>query len=67
VPQTLQIQVSLVRELGIEAGLVYARGLFQFLKAGIREAVFPEDRQRFFQNAFSAEVLWSAHATIMTY
>jgi uncharacterized oxidoreductase len=29
VSQTLQIQVSLVHELGIEAGLVYARSLFQ--------------------------------------
>ena len=61
VPQTLQIQVSLVRELGIEAGLVYARSLFQVLKAGIREAVFPEDRQRLLQNAFPAEVLRSPH------
>ncbi len=67
VPQTFQIQVSLVRELGIEAGLVYARRLFQVLKAGIREAVFPEDRQRLLQNAFPAEVLWSAHASIMAY
>src|SRR6266446_1976638 len=61
VPQTLQIQVSLVRELGIEAGLVYTRSLFQVLKAGIREAVFPEDRQRLLQNAFPAEVLRSPH------
>src|SRR6202162_1471845 len=35
VPQTFQIQISFVGELGIEAGLVYARSLFQFLKAGI--------------------------------
>jgi len=61
VPQTLQIQVSLARELGIEAGLVYARSLFQVLKAGIREAVFPEDWHRLLQNAFPAEVLRSPH------
>jgi hypothetical protein len=67
VPQTLQVQVSLVRELGIETGLVYARSLFQFLQAGIRETVFPEHRQRLLQNAFSAEVLRSSHVLIMTY
>ena len=67
VSQTLQIQISLVRELGIEAGLVYARSLFQVLKAGIREAVFPEDRQRLLQNGFPAELLRSPHAFIMTY
>jgi hypothetical protein len=67
VSQTLQIQISLARELGIEAGLVYARRLFQVLKAGIREAVFPEDRQRLLQNTFPAEVLRPPHAFIMTY
>jgi hypothetical protein len=67
VSQTLQIQISLVRKLGIEAGLVYARRLFQVLKAGIRKAVFPEDRQRLLQNAFPAEVLRPPHACIMTY
>src|ERR1700730_7942687 len=66
-PQTLQIQVSLVCEFSIETGLVYARSLFQVLKAGIREAVFPEDRQRLLQNAFPAEVLRSPHVLMMTY
>jgi hypothetical protein len=67
VPQTLQIQISFVRKLGIEAGLVYTRRLFQVLKAGVREAVFPEDRQRLLQNAFPAECLRSTHAFIMRY
>lgn len=67
VTQTLQIQISLVGELGIEAGLVYARSLFHVLKAGIREAVLPEDRQRLLQNAFPAEVPRSPHVFIMTY
>jgi hypothetical protein len=67
VTQTLQIQISLVRKLGIEAGLVYTRSLFQVLKTGIREAVFPEDRQSLLQNAFPAEVLRSPHAFIMAY
>jgi hypothetical protein len=67
VSQTLQIQIALVRELGIEAGLVDARGLFQFLKAGIREAVFPEHGQGLFKYAFPAEVLRSSHMFIMAY
>src|SRR5216683_5180680 len=67
VPQTFQIQISLIRELGIEAGLVYARSLFQFLKAGIREAEFPEDRQCFLKHAFPAEVLGTSHKDIIAY
>jgi hypothetical protein len=67
VPQTFQIQISLICELDIEAGLVYARSLFQFLKAGIREAEFPEDRQRFLKHAFPAEVLGTSHRDIIAY
>jgi hypothetical protein len=67
VPQTFQIQISLIRELGIEAGLVYARSLFQFLKAGICEAEFPEDRQRFLKHAFPAEVPGTSHRDIIAY
>ena len=67
VTQTLEIQISLVGELGIEAGLVYACGLFQFLKGSIREAVFPEDRHGLLEHALTAEVLWPSHDFIMTY
>ena len=67
VPQTLQIQLALVRELSIKAGLIDAGSLFQFLKARICEAVFPEDRQRLLQNTFPAEVLGSSHLCIITY
>src|ERR1700730_5316402 len=67
VSQTFQIQISLVRELGIEAGLVYAGSSLQLLEAGIREAVSPEDRQCLLQNTFPAEVLRSPHAFIMAY
>jgi hypothetical protein len=67
VPQTLQIQISLIREIGIEAGLVYARSLFQFLKAGVRGAVFPEDRQCLLKHALPAEVLGTSHRDIIAY
>jgi hypothetical protein len=67
VPQTLQIQISLIRELGIEAGLVYARRLFQFLKAGIGETVFSEDWQWLLEHALPAEVLGTSHRDTIAY
>ncbi len=67
VPQTLQIQLALIRKLCIEAGLIDARSLFQFLKARVREAILPEHRQRVLKHALPAEVLRSSHAFIVAY